>query len=70
VVDRLEREHHEVAAVLERVDAALVALVRDPSYGVSSVRDAVGELSRVLLEHLAYEESELVGPLNALSIGI
>ena len=70
VVDRLEREHHQVAAVLERVDAALVALVRDPSYGVAAVRDAVAELSGVLIEHLAYEESQLVGPLNALSIGI
>ncbi len=70
VVDRLEREHHQVAAVLEEVDRALVALVADPSLGVDAVEGAVRSLSEVLLEHLAYEESQLVGPLNELSIGI
>ena len=70
VVERLEREHHEVAAVLEDVDAALVRLVTDPSRGVADVDRSVRGLSEVLLAHLAYEESQLVGPLNAMSIGI
>jgi len=70
VVDRLEREHHDVAAVLEQVDHALVALVADPTEGVDDVRAAVQSLSDVLLTHLAYEEEQLVGPLNQLSIGI
>lgn len=69
VVERLEREHHDVGAVLEDVDRALVAMVQDPGVGVAGVRRAVGTLSDVLLAHLAYEESQLVGPLNTLSIG-
>jgi hemerythrin-like domain-containing protein len=69
VVERLEREHHDVAAVLEDVDRALVAMVQDPGVGVAGVHRAVGTLSDVLLAHLAYEESQLVGPLNTLSIG-
>lgn len=70
VVERLEREHHDVAAVLEDVDRALVRLVTDSGSGVDGVEDAVRRLSAVLLEHLAYEESELVGPLNAMTLGI
>jgi hemerythrin-like domain-containing protein len=70
VVERLEREHHDVAGVLEDVDRALVELVTDPAVGVQGVERAVGALSDVLLGHLAYEESQLVGPLNAMSIGI
>ena len=70
VVERLEREHHDVAGVLEDIDRALVELVTDPGVGVAGVERAVGTLSDVLLGHLAYEESQLVGPLNALSIGI
>ncbi|CAN5631871.1 hypothetical protein BH10ACT10_BH10ACT10_02900 [soil metagenome] len=69
VVERLEREHHDVAAVLEDVDRSLVAMVSGAG-GVDDVRRAVGTLSDVLLGHLAYEESQLVGPLNRLSIGI
>jgi Luciferase-like monooxygenase/Hemerythrin HHE cation binding domain len=68
VVDRLQREHHAVAAVLEDVDRALVGLVTGPP-GLQPVRRAVEALSQVLLDHLAYEESQLVGPLNTLSIG-
>lgn len=70
VVDRLEREHHEVAAVLEDLDQALVAMVTRPDDGTEPVRRTVDALSVVLLAHLAYEESQLVGPLNRLSIGI
>ena len=69
VVERLEREHHDVAAVLEDVDRALVELVATGG-DVDGVRRAVGTLSDVLLGHLAYEEDRLVGPLNRLAIGI
>ena len=70
VVERLERERHEdVAAVLEDVDRALVAMVSGAG-GVADVRRAVGTLSSVLLAHLGYGECQLVGPLNRLSIGI
>jgi iron-sulfur cluster repair protein YtfE (RIC family) len=70
VVDRLEREHHQVAAVLEDLDRALVAMVTRPHEGIEAVRRAVDALSDALLTHLEFEESQLVGPLNRLSIGI
>ncbi|MEV0128949.1 LLM class flavin-dependent oxidoreductase [Dactylosporangium sp. NPDC050688] len=67
VVDRLEAEHHVIADVLERVDAALVAMVSRPD-GITAVREAVALLSDTLLSHLAYEERELVEPLGRLRI--
>ncbi|WP_327010830.1 LLM class flavin-dependent oxidoreductase [Dactylosporangium sp. NBC_01737] len=67
VVDRLEAEHHVIAEVLERVDAALVAMVSHPD-GITAVREAVALLTDTLLSHLAYEERELVEPLGRLRI--
>jgi hypothetical protein len=59
-----------VAAVLEHAGAAILRLVPDPSGDVADVDRAVRSLSDVLLAHLADEESQLVGRLNAISIGI
>ena len=70
VVERLEREHHQVADVLEDLDRALVRLVTHPGSGVDDVRAAMGSLADVLLTHLRFEEQQLVGPLNSLAIGI
>ncbi len=70
VVDRLEREHHQVAETLEDLDRALVRLVDDAGDGVVEVRAAMGSLADVLLTHLRFEEQQLVGPLNHLAIGI
>lgn len=69
VIDRLEEEHHGIAAVLERVDAALVGLVGEPEQ-VGEVRAAVDLLSDTLLSHLSYEERELVEPLARLDMGL
>jgi hypothetical protein len=52
--------------VLERVDAALVALVTSPVTGMSDLRSAVDLLTDTLLSHLSYEEGELVEPLGRL----
>jgi hemerythrin-like domain-containing protein len=67
VVDRLEAEHHVIAEVLERVDAALVAMVSDPD-GIAAVRGAVDLLTDTLLSHLSYEERELVEPLSRYNV--
>ena len=69
VVDRLEEEHHAIAAVLERVDAALVGLVGRPE-ALDEVQAAVDLLSDTLLSHLSYEERELVEPLARLDLGL
>ena len=62
VIDRLEEEHHVIAAVLDEVDRALVAVVSEPD-GTARLREAVDLLSDTLLSHLSYEERELVEPL-------
>jgi hypothetical protein len=69
VVDRLEEEHHAIAGVLERVDAALVGLVGDPGQ-LAAVQAAVDLLTDALLSHLSYEERELVEPLARLDMGL
>lgn len=69
VVDRLEEEHHAIAAVLERVDAAMVGLVGRPG-DLGEVQAAVDLLSDTLLSHLSYEERELVEPLARLDLGL
>jgi len=63
VLDRLEQEHHVIHGALEDVDRALVAIVSAPD-GLGRLRAAVDRLTETLTEHLSYEESELVGPLD------
>lgn len=68
VIDRLGEEHEAIAGVLDRVDAALVTMVGDPSAGIEPVRAAVDLLTDALLSHLSYEERELVEPLARWSL--
>jgi alkanesulfonate monooxygenase SsuD/methylene tetrahydromethanopterin reductase-like flavin-dependent oxidoreductase (luciferase family) len=67
VIDRLEREHHVIADVLQRLDKALVAMVSEPG-GITRVRDELDLLTDTLLSHLSYEERELVEPMARLAI--
>ena len=62
VIDRLEVEHRVIHAVLEEVDAALVAFVGSPG-DFSAIDAAIDSLSDTLLSHLSYEEQQLVEPL-------
>jgi hemerythrin-like domain-containing protein len=63
VIDRLEEEHEQIADLLERVDAALVALVAAEEDGIGGVGRAMHLLTDALLSHFSYEERELVEPL-------
>ena len=67
VVERLESEHAVVAEVLDRLDRALVAMVADAAR-IDVVEREIAELSDVLLSHLAYEERELVEPIERLGV--
>jgi hypothetical protein len=67
VLDRLSEEHEVIAALLTDLDDALVALVADPA-ALPRVRQAVDQLAEVLLSHLAYEEDELVEPIERLGL--
>jgi len=69
-LDRMVEEHLAVHGRLEELDRALVGLVADPDTGVAGVRTALAELEATLLEHLAYEEEQLVEPLNRLGFGL
>jgi hypothetical protein len=81
VLDRLEAEHHVIAAVLDRFDRALVDLVREDdgsvgsagpagtggrAGGTSEIGSLATELGDILLSHLAYEEDELAQGLALL----
>ena len=63
VLDRLESEHLVIHDVLEQLDEALVGLVSGAS-GTTELKRVVDVLSSTLLEHLAYEEAELVTALD------
>ncbi len=63
VLDRLHEEHEIIAAVIDRFDHALTAMVNEPD-GVAQVQHVADELHDALLSHLAYEEEELLGPLG------
>src|SRR5262249_10054720 len=63
VLERLHWEHEVIAAVLDRFDLALVAMMNDARQ-IDGVRHVADELHAPLLSHLAYEEDELLGPLG------
>jgi alkanesulfonate monooxygenase SsuD/methylene tetrahydromethanopterin reductase-like flavin-dependent oxidoreductase (luciferase family) len=63
VLDRLESEHLVIHDVLEQLDEALVGLVSGAS-GTAELQRVVDRLSTTLLEHLSYEEVELVPALD------
>lgn len=67
VLSRLGEEHEIIAVVLERFDRRLVAMMTAPA-GLAEVRRLATELGEALLSHLAYEETELLGPLGHSSI--
>ena len=68
VVDRLEKEHHAIAGVLDAVDRALVALVAagegaSAPDALDGLRAAVDLVDDTMTSHLAWEESVLMEPL-------
>jgi hemerythrin-like domain-containing protein len=66
VLARLGEEHETIAEILERIDAALVALVAGEPEAMAGVRDAVDLITDAMASHFSYEERELVEPLARL----
>ena len=66
VIDRLGEEHEEIAGLLTALDAALVTMVTDAG-GVHAVRTQADLLADRLLEHLAYEEEQLLPVIGRLT---
>jgi hypothetical protein len=63
VLDRLAADHVEVHGLLEQLDRALVRFVEGPD-GSPALAEAVRRLDARLRAHLAFEEEQLVGPLD------
>ena len=70
VLDRLSVEHVVVHEVLVELDRALVAMVTAGADELPAVQDALQRLSDDLLDHLAYEEEELLPALGRLGTRI
>lgn len=66
VLTRLGEEHEVIAELLERIDAALVALVASESDAMARVRAAIDLVTDAMASHFSYEERELVEPLSRL----
>jgi hypothetical protein len=65
VLDRLSSEHVVIHRLLDDVDRALVALVRNAGEAtLDTVEATLQSLGDRLLSHLSYEERELRGPLT------
>lgn len=66
VLARLGEEHEAIAEILERIDAALVALVASEPGAMTRVEGAVDLITDAMASHFSYEERELVEPLARL----
>jgi thiamine monophosphate kinase len=66
VLARLGEEHEVIAEILERIDAALVALVASEPDAMARVRESVDLITDAMASHFSYEERELVEPLARL----
>jgi hemerythrin-like domain-containing protein len=62
VLARLGEEHETSAEILERIDAALVALVAGEPEAMTQVRAAVDLITDGTASHFSYEERALVEP--------
>lgn len=66
VLERLSAEHVMVHDVLVELDQALVAMINTGAEALPPVQTAVERLSEALLDHLDYEEQELLPALGRL----
>jgi hemerythrin-like domain-containing protein len=66
VLARLGEEHETITEILERIDAALIALVAGKTGAMERLRAAVDLIADAMASHFSYEERELVEPLARL----
>ena len=61
LIEQLEREHRELVALLDAVDAAIAALVADPNDDTrGAVHDAIAAVRETLVPHLDVEDDTLL----------
>lgn len=68
-LDRLTHEHEVIHEVLERLDASLVAAVRDPAQ-LAGLATTYRHLRRLLESHFDYEEEAIGTALGVHGIGV
>jgi hypothetical protein len=68
VLDRLSAEHVTIHDVLVELDAALVAMLTEQAAALPRVQAAARALEEGLLDHLDYEEQELLPALARLGL--
>src|SRR5262249_32376385 len=60
LIEQLEREHQELIALLEAVDAAIAALVADPTDDTRrTVHDSIAAVRDTLVPHLDVQDAQL-----------
>ncbi|MGY6569913.1 MAG: hemerythrin domain-containing protein, partial [Salinarimonas sp.] len=65
VINRLSQEHQIVHTLLERLEQAAIAIVREPSpQALTDLRSVFDTLHRVVVSHFGYEEEELAEALG------
>jgi hypothetical protein len=69
ILERLRADHEAIHHLLEEIDTALVAMVKDPSQ-LDGTRTAVASFSDALLAHLKLEEDSLLEPIGRLAIRV
>ncbi|MET8339906.1 hemerythrin domain-containing protein [Streptosporangium canum] len=68
-LQELERDHHIVAGILQRLEELLGGLGAETGpAGARRVRAELDGLAALLESHFVYEEKQLVAALNALSV--
>ena len=61
LIEQLEREHQELVALLDAVDAAIAALVADPNDDTRrAVHDTIAAVRDTLVPHLDIEDAQLL----------
>jgi Hemerythrin HHE cation binding domain len=66
LIEQLEREHQELVALLNAVDAAVAALVAAPSDATRvAVHDTIAAVRDTLVPHLDIEDEELLPAADA-----
>jgi hypothetical protein len=68
LIEQLEREHHELVALLDAVDTAIAALVDHPTDDTRrGVRDSIAAVRDTLVPHLDVEDEKLL-PAAAMAV--
>ncbi|MFP5220469.1 MAG: hemerythrin domain-containing protein [Actinomycetes bacterium] len=70
VLERLSAEHVAIHAALVELDAALVQMLADEAAALPRVQAAAAALSEGLLDHLDYEERELLPAIGRLGVPV